>query len=68
MQPLKAFLILFASLAMSNQSNADELLSQAVLNSPKLIDIYDFIRKNPNSSDYTKAVDKLIALSKQALP
>ena len=25
MQPLKAFLILFASLAMSNQSNADEL-------------------------------------------
>lgn len=68
MRPLKVFLILFASLAMSNQSNADELLSQAVLNSPKLVDIYDFIRKNPNSDDYTKAVDRLIALSKQALP
>lgn len=68
MKPLKAFLILFVSLAISNQSNANELLSQAVLSSPNLIDTYDFIRKNPNSEDYTKAVDKLIALSKQNLP
>ena len=27
-----------------------------------------FIRKNPNSADYEKAVDRLIAFSKQALP
>ncbi len=68
MKPIKAFLILFVSLAISHQSHANELLSQAVLNSPNLLDTYDFIRKNPNSSDYTKAIDRLIALSKQNLP
>ena len=59
MKPLKACLILFVSLAISNQSNADELLSQAVLNSTKLIDIYDFIRKNPNSEDYVVILSQL---------
>lgn len=68
MKPIKAFLIFFVSLAISHQPHANELLSQAVLNSPNLIDTYDFIRKNPNSSDYTKAIDRLIALSKQNLP
>jgi len=68
MKPIKAFLILFVSLAISHQSHANELLSQDVLNSPNLLDTYDFIRKNPNSSDYTKAIDRLIALSKQNLP
>lgn len=68
MKPIKALLILFVSLAISHQSHANELLSPAVLNSPNLIDTYDFIRKNPNSSDYTKAIDRLIVLSKQNLP
>ncbi len=59
---------MWTSIAITNYSNADEVLTQEMLTSPNITSAYDFIRKNPNSSDYTKAVDRLIALSKQNLP
>ncbi len=68
MRLLKPLFILWTSFAITNYSSADEVLTQEMLTSPNVTYAYDFIRKNPNSLDYIKAVDRLIALSKQNLP